>query len=84
MATIDIKSEVARAVRGEWPAFASAHPKLAAVLDETVLIDGAITSLADDPEYQEAMATAEAVGAGGEIVSSLIHRLVIEWLRRLI
>ena len=84
MATIDIKSEVARAIRGEWPAFASAHPKLAAVLDETVLTDCAIHSLAEDPEYQEAMATAEAIGAGAEVVSNLVHRLVSQWLRRLI
>ncbi len=59
-------------------------PIASAVLDETVLTDGAITSLADDPEYQEAMATAEAIGAGAEVVSNLVQRLVSQWLRRLI
>jgi hypothetical protein len=84
MATIDVKSEVARAIRGEWPAFAASHPNLAAALDETLLLDSAITSLADDPEYREAMATAEAIGAGADVVSNLIQRLVSQWLRRLV
>ena len=82
--SIDLKEEVRRAVAGEWSAFAARHPNLAAVLDEHILIDGAIQNLADDPEYQEAMATATAVGAGAEVVSDIVTRFVRRWLQRLI
>jgi len=81
---INLKEEVRRAIKAEWPAFAASHPKLAAVLDETVLLDPAMQSLADDAEYVEAMQTATAVGAGGEIVADIILRHVRQWLRRLV
>jgi hypothetical protein len=81
---INLKDEVRRAIQSEWPAFAASHPKLAAVLDETILIDPAMQSLADDAEYVEAMQTATAVGAGGEIVADIILRHVRQWLRRLV
>jgi hypothetical protein len=81
---INLKDEVRRALKTEWPTFAASHPKLAAVLDETILVDPAIQSLADDPDYLEAMQTASAVGAGGEIVADIILRHVRQWLRRLV
>ena len=84
MNTIDLKDEVRRAIQSEWPAFAAAHPKLAAVLDETVLAEPAMQSLADDPEYAEAMATAQAVGAGAEVVADTVGRFVRRWLRQLL
>lgn len=82
--TINLKDEVRRALQREWPAFAASHPKLAAVLDEQILIDPAIQSLADDAEYVEAMQIATAVGAGGEIIADIILRHVRQWLRRLV
>ena len=81
---INLKDEVRRALQSEWPAFAASHPKLAAVLDETILVDPAMQSLADDAEYVEAMQTATAVGAGGEIIADIILRHVRQWLRRLV
>jgi hypothetical protein len=82
--TINLKDEVRRALQTEWPAFAASHPRLAGVLDETILLDPAMQSLADDAEYVEAMQTATAVGAGGEIVADIILRHVRQWLRRLV
>jgi hypothetical protein len=82
--TIDLKEEVRKALGAEWPAFAATHPKLAAALDETVLLDPAMQSLADDPEYQETMRTADAVGAGAQIVSDVVSRFVRQWLRTLV
>jgi hypothetical protein len=84
MNTTDLKFQVQQAIRSEWPAFVAAHPKLAAVLDDTVLVEPAMQSLADDPEYQEAMATAEAVGAGAEAIAGVIQRLVGQFLRQLL
>ena len=81
---INLKEEVRRALKTEWPAFAASHPKLAAVLDETILVDPAIQSLADDPDYVDAMQTATAVGAGGDIIADIILRHVRQWLRRLV
>ena len=81
---INLKDEVRRALQTEWPTFAASHPKLAAVLDETILLDPAMQSLADDAEYVEAMQTATAVGAGGEIIADIILRHVRQWLRRLV
>lgn len=81
---IDLKEEVRRALHTEWPAFAAAHPRLADALNETLLVDPAIQSLADDPEYVEAMQTAAAAGAAGELVADLIARHVRGWLRRLV
>ena len=82
--TINLKDEVRRALQSEWPAFAASHPKLAEVLDEAILVDLAMQSLADDADYVEAMQTATAVGAGGEIVADIILRHVRQWLRRLV
>ena len=82
--TIDVKEEVRRAIAAEWPAFAASHPRLAAALDETVLVDPAVASLADDPEYAAAMRTADEVGAGASVVVDLVSRFVRDWLHRLI
>ena len=84
MNSIDLKDEVRKAISSEWPAFAATHPKLAAALDETVLLDPAMQSLADDADYQEAMRTAEGVGAGAAVISDVIGRFVRQWLRTLV
>ena len=84
MNAIDVKDQVRQAIQSEWPTFAANHPRLAAVLDETVLVEPAMQSLADDPEYLEAMATADAVGAGAEVIAAVIQRLVSQFLRRLV
>ena len=82
--SIDVKEEVRRALSAEWPAFATSHPRLAAALDETVLVEPAVASLADDPEYVQAMQTADEVGAGANAVVDLVGRFVRDWLQRLI
>ena len=84
MNTIDLKEQVRRALAQEWPAFASAHPRLAAALDETLLVEPAMQSLGDDPEFQAAMETASAVGAGADAVASVVTELVGKWLRALV
>ena len=83
MNTIDLKEEVRRALNREWPAFAMQHPRLAAAMDETLLLEPAITALRDDPEFQEAMQTAATVGAGAELVTSIVTRLISKWLQQL-
>jgi hypothetical protein len=82
--TIDLKEEVRRAVRAEWPAFASSHPRLAAVVDETILIDGAMSALGEDSEYQSTMEQAAAAGIAAEVVGTFVQKVVSQWLRRLV
>ena len=84
MNAINLRDQVRQAIQSEWPTFAANHPKLAAVLDEMVLLEPAMQSLADDPEYLEAMATADAVGAGADVIAAVIQRLVSQFLRRLV
>ena len=84
MNTIDVKEEVRRAIGREWPAFAQQHPRLAAVVDETLLLEPAMTALGDDPEFAEAMQTAAAVGAAGDVIATIVSRVVNKWLQQLI
>ena len=83
MNTIDLKNEVAAAVRDEWPAFAARHPRLASVLDETLMIDHAVDLISDDDEYRQAMQTAAEVGAGMQVVADVVRRLVAKLIRTL-
>jgi hypothetical protein len=84
MSSIDVREAVRQAVAMEWPRFQTEHPRLAAVLDETLVTQAAVESIADDPEYQEAMNAAGAVGAGAETIANVIQRLVGKWLKQLV
>jgi len=84
MQSIDLKALVSQSVRSEWPAFAERHPRLAAVLDETLVTEQAIASIADDPEYQQALATADEVGACAQVIADVVTRFVGTWLKNLI
>ena len=84
MNTIDLKEHVRRALQTEWPAFATAHPRLAQVMDEALLLEPAVEALNDDPEFREAMQTAATIGAAAEVVADVVRNLVSKWLRQLI
>jgi len=84
MTANELKEAVARAVRKEWPAFAADHPRLAAVLDEDLVTLTLSRSIEDDPEYRAAMITAEQVGAGAEVVTDVVTRLVGRMIRTLL
>jgi hypothetical protein len=83
MNQIDLKEHVRAAVRSNWPDFAQAHPHLAGVIDEDLLVEGAASSLVDDPEYQDAMRQAQAAGAVAQGITDLVVRLVNRWINRL-
>jgi hypothetical protein len=84
MNTIDIKQLVGQAVRQEWPNFAAAHPHLAQVLGEDLIVESATSSLLDDPAYQQAMKNATAAGLAGEAVGDVVARLVKRFLETLL
>jgi hypothetical protein len=84
MNAAQLKETVARAVRSEWPSFAAEHPRLAAVLDEDLVTLTLSRSIEDDPEYRAAMQTAAEIGAGAEVLTDIVSRLVGRLIRTLL
>ncbi len=84
MMIINLREEVAKALKVEWNGFAERHPRLAEAIDQTMLVEQAVTELADDPEYRQAMETAAAVQMGAGALSDLVQRWIGKWLRTLV
>ena len=84
MNAAQLKETVARAVRSEWPAFAADHPRLAAVLSEELVALTLARSIEDDPEYRACMATAAEIGAGADLMTGVVTRLVGRMIRTLL
>ena len=84
MKTIDVKQQVEVAVGTRWDDFAAAHPKLAGVIDQHLLVQSVQQSLADDTEYQKTLANAQACNASLETVLKLIDKYVVKWMGKLI
>ena len=84
MNAAQLKETVARAVRSEWPAFAADHPRLAAVLSEELVTLTLARSIEDDPEYRACMTAAAEIGAGAEVVTDVVTRLVGRMIRTLL
>jgi hypothetical protein len=82
--TVDLRQLVSRAIRSNWPAFEREHPHLAAAIDQQLLVEEAVRSISDDPEYQLALAQAAAAGVVASEVADLVARLVGRWLRGLL
>ena len=59
-------------------------PHLAAVLSEELGTATLSRSIEDDPEYRAVMNTAAEIGAGAEVVSDVVARLVGRMIRTLL
>lgn len=79
-----LRRQVSAAVAQRWPDFASSHPRLAAILDEEIIVDHVTDRLQDDPAYQDAMAHAAAVGRTTDAVRKVVERFVGQFLRELL
>jgi hypothetical protein len=84
MNTLNVRPLVEQAIDREWPAFAAAHPRLAAILHDELLIESAVADLHDDPEYREAMANAAAAGLAADVLGEVVGKVVSRFLRTLI
>ena len=84
MNKIQLKDEVRRAISQNWDDFAREHPNLARVIDQELLVESAMRSLVDDPEYRTAMEQSHAVGIGIQAIVSFVDRFVARWLKRLL
>jgi hypothetical protein len=83
MTSISLKDEVAKALAAEWESFRSRHPRLAAVIDQTLLTEQAVACIADDPAFRAALEKAGALASGASIVEEAVRRSVGEWFERL-
>lgn len=83
MKKINLKALVTTAVKQEWPAFAEAHPHLAAILSEDVMIEPCAASLAQNPDYMTSLKEAVAIGIGIETLQDLVRDWTRDWLDRL-
>ena len=81
---VELRNRIRSAVEVEWATFAERHPRLAAVLDEDLLVEAAVQSLADDPEFRAAMDQAAAVGMGAQVLGDVAQRYIREWLEKLL
>lgn len=84
MTRIELKNEVRRAISQNWDSFVQEHPNLARVIDQELLVEGVMQSLADDPEYQRAMEQSHAIGIRVHALTSFVDRFVSAWLKRLL
>jgi hypothetical protein len=84
MTNIQLKEEVRRAIHQNWDTFAAQHPNLAAVIDQELLVEQAMQSIADDPEYRTAMEQSNAVGIGMQALVSFVERFISRFLRQII
>ena len=80
----DLKRTVQAAVASEWEGFVCAHPRLASVIDESLVVDAAVEGLSEDVEYQETMADAVAMGTAAVTMSEFVSRWVRKWMKRLV
>lgn len=83
MLSVSLKDHVQQALRQQWPAFARAHPQLAAVMDRTLLLEQATLVLADDAEFRDALERGAAAGLASQTLTDLAGRLVGRFLAAL-
>jgi hypothetical protein len=83
MTRIELREHVRRSVSAGWDEFTREHPLLARVVDQDLLVEHAMTRIADDPGYQSAMDQSAAVGIGMTAIESFVKRFVARLLEHL-
>jgi hypothetical protein len=67
-----LRDIIARRMDLHWPRFAEQHPNLAAAVERSMLIDSAVDSLADDPQFRAAMRRASVDDAVLDAAAKLL------------
>ena len=78
-----MKAKVSDAVEASWPQFQAEHPALAQVIDQTMLCEHVVESLAKDAAFNSAYETAVSTSAGAKVFADLVSRFVQAALARL-
>jgi hypothetical protein len=76
MNRIDLDDLVRATLSIHWPSFAAAHPHLAEVLDDELLIPHVAKLVADDPAWQNTMKQADATIAALEAAEVVRDRVM--------
>lgn len=76
MNAAELKSHVAQQVKSSWTQFQSHHPNLAKAMDEIILTNHIAESLADDPDFQDAIAHAQVVGTFATVLRDWIRKAI--------
>jgi len=87
MNTFDLHSKIADTLSAQWSEFEAKHPALAGVIDQSLLVHTAATSLKNDPDFQKAVADAKTAGVGQALVTTvlpLIEQYAIAFLEKLL
>ena len=84
MIRIDLREEVNKALAMEWDAFAARHPRLAKVIDRTLLLEEAVQRIDESPEYRLAMERAAMVGQAAESIGPIIRQVLRKVLSTLL
>jgi hypothetical protein len=84
MSSINLKDEVQKILAIEWRSFAERHPRLAEVIDQSLLVQQATASIADDPDYQRALREADGMEWSANVAIELIRGFVLDWLKKLL
>jgi len=84
MSSINLKDEVQKVLAAEWKGFAQRHPRLAEVIDQSLLVEQAAGSIADDPDYQRALREAEGMEWSANVAVELVSGFVKDWLKKLL
>ncbi|HEX2973368.1 MAG TPA: hypothetical protein VHP11_13620 [Tepidisphaeraceae bacterium] len=84
MLQFSLRDEVQKAVASEWKEFVERHPRLAEVIDQTLLVEQTTLSLVDDDEFHNALDAAAVAGATTQTLVELVRQFVQGWLKRLI
>lgn len=72
----ELKLHVAEKVKLAWPEFQARHPHLAKAMDEMILTNHIAESLADDPEFQQAIVQAKVVGTVATVLRDWIREAI--------
>lgn len=84
MLSVSLREEVQKALGVEWKGFAERHPRLAEVIDQNLLFEQAAACIADDAQFQAAMAEAAGLAQAGSIIADAVKRFVGQWLGKLL
>lgn len=79
----ELKAAVTAQIQRSWPEFKAAHPALAQLIDQTILSDQVMVSLASDTEFQQAYERAVSARVGEQVFTEMITRFVTCSLRTL-
>lgn len=79
MTSISLRDEVCKTLAVEWQGFRQRHPRLAAVIDQNILLEQAVACIADDPGFRAAMEEAAGLATSASLVEA-IRKFVGDWL----